>query len=68
MAKRGAQIDRTGPRAPGRPGRPVGISTMPRPVPRAANANRAPLRAKLRTAAAILAVLAGAALLTWLFS
>ena len=68
MAKRGTQIDRTGPRAPGRPGRPVGISTMPRPVPRAANANRAPLRAKLRTAAAILTVLAGAALLTWLFS
>lgn len=68
MAKRGAQIDRTGPRAPGRPGRPVGISTMPRQVPRAANANRAPLRVKLRTAAAIAAVLAGAALLTWLFS
>jgi hypothetical protein len=41
---------------------------MPRQVPRAANANRAPLRAKLRTAAAILAVLAGAALLTYLFS
>jgi len=41
---------------------------MPRQVPRAANANRAPLRVKLRTAAAIAAVLAGAALLTWLFS
>ena len=68
MAKRGAQIDRTGPRAPGRPGRLVGISTMPRQVPRAANANRAPLRVKLRTAAAIAAVLAGAALLTYLFS
>ncbi|WP_342241301.1 hypothetical protein [Inquilinus sp. OTU3971] len=68
MAKRGTQVDRTGPRAPGRPGRPVGVSTLPRPVPRAANANRAPLRAKLRTAAAILAVLAGAALLTYLFS
>jgi len=68
VAKRGAQIDRTGPRAPGRPGRPIGISTMPRQVPRAANANRAPLRVKLRTAAAIAAVLAGAALLTWLFS
>ncbi|WP_225766542.1 hypothetical protein [Inquilinus sp. Marseille-Q2685] len=68
MARRGTQIDRTGPRATGRPGRPVGISTIPRPVPRAANTNRAPLRAKLRTAAAILAVLGGAALLTWLFS
>jgi hypothetical protein len=41
---------------------------MPRPVPRAANSNRAPLRAKLRTAAAIGAVLAAAALLTYLFS
>jgi hypothetical protein len=41
---------------------------MPRQVPRAANTNRAPLRAKLRTAAATLAVLAGAALLTYLFS
>jgi hypothetical protein len=37
-------------------------------VPRAANVNRPPLRARIRTAAAILAVLAGAALLTWLFS
>jgi hypothetical protein len=37
-------------------------------VPRAANTNRAPLRAKLRSTAAILAVLAGAALLTYLFS
>lgn len=68
MARRGTQIDRTGPRATGRPGRPVGISTIPRAVPRAANTNRAPLRAKLRAAAAIVAVLAGAALLTYLFS
>jgi hypothetical protein len=68
VAKRGTQADRTGPRAPGRPGRPVGVSTLPRSVPRAANTNRAPLRAKLRTAAAILAVLAGAAFLTYLFS
>ena len=69
MAKPGnTRIDRTGPRASGRPGRPVGISTIPRPVPRAANTNRAPLRAKLRATAAILAVLAGAALLTYLFS
>jgi hypothetical protein len=37
-------------------------------VPRAANSNRAPLRAKLRFGAALLAVLAGAALLTYLFS
>jgi len=69
VAKPGnTRIDRTGPRAPGRPGRPVGISTIPRAVPRAANTNRAPLRAKLRAAAAIVAVLAGAALLTYLFS
>ncbi|MGK9235702.1 hypothetical protein KXS07_28575 [Inquilinus limosus] len=68
MANRGTQIDRTGPRATGRPGRAVGISTMPRPVPRAANSNRPPLRAVLRSAAAILMVLAGAALLTYLFS
>ena len=69
MARRGStQIDRTGPSATGRPDRRVGISTTPRPVPRAANTNRAPLRVKLRTAAAILAVLAGAALLTYLFS
>ncbi|WP_144445701.1 hypothetical protein [Inquilinus limosus] len=69
MAKPGnTRIDRTGPRATGRPGRPVGISTIPRAVPRAANTNRAPLRAKLRAAAAIVAVLAGAALLTYLFS
>jgi hypothetical protein len=37
-------------------------------VPRAANSNRAPWRARLRFGAALVAVLAAAALLTYLFS
>jgi len=69
VARRVTQINRTGPRAPGgRTDRPIGIATTPRPVPKAANANRAPWRARLRFGAALLAVLAGAALLTYLFS